>query len=205
MDNEIQRLLDLAANDKNHSSVSFAERVFPGDETAKTAFSALKEKARNVNVWNKVAALNSFKLYNEDGSEQTSPIISENLLMRLSLKGSGKYDWVKIERIVENENLIFITVKPTSNPTDEDADKARTSHFFTAESNNNFCLLKDADKVSFYVIGLNEKQNTSEAKNTLEVIRNVATANIGSYLGIQKAEWETFCSNFLDLYNLDEV
>jgi hypothetical protein len=203
MDNEIQRLLESADADRNHSSVSFAERMFSDLNKAQKAFAALKTIICDVAAWNKVALLNNFKLFNEDGDERESSIVAENIIVRMSLKGSGKYDWVKIIQINERETAFIITVKPTHDPTDKDADKAQTSHFFTSESINNFCLQMEAEKVSFYVIGLNEKQNISEADGTIEIIRNVATANIGSYFGIQKAEWTAFCTNFLDLYKND--
>lgn len=121
------------------------------------------------------------------------------------MKGSGKYDWVRIVQIIDRKNALIITVKPTCDPTDEAIDKTRTSIFFTADASNNFCLQKEANIVSLYVIGLDEKQNVSETGNVLEIVRNVATAHLGSYLGIQKEEWKTFCKNMLSLYKPDDI
>lgn len=117
--------------------------------------------------------------------------------MRILLKGSGKYDWVKIISIDEATDEFIITVKPTFDPTADEPDKTVISHFFTDESTNNFCLSRNGGKISFYVIGLNEKQNTSETKNTLETVRNVAV-NAAAYVGIQEGEWEKFCHSFLE-------
>src|SRR6476469_1566783 len=46
--------------------------------------------------------------------------------------------------------------------TDKEPDKNVTSHFFTSDATNNFCLEKRDAVVSFYVIGLSEKTNTDE-------------------------------------------
>jgi hypothetical protein len=92
-----------------------------------------------------------------------------------------------------------VTIKPSHDPTDKDSDKDATSHFFTSDATNNFCLEKRDAVVSFYVIGLSEKTNTDETENLVERARNVAVANIGSYFGIQKGEWKTFCRKFLRL------
>ena len=39
--------------------------------------------------------------------------------------------------------------------------------------------------------------NTAEAKNALEAARNAAV-NLGSYLGVQRGEWEKFCHHLLE-------
>ena len=98
-----------------------------------------------------------------------------------------------IEKVFDTPQEIVITVRPTYDPTAEDPGPKTTSHFFTAESTNNFSANIKGKTVNAYVIGLNEKQNTAETDSMLEAARNVAAANIGSYLGIQKGEWTTFC------------
>jgi hypothetical protein len=50
--------------------------------------------------------------------------------------------------------------------------------------------------VAFYVIGLNEKANSTETDGALETVRNIAV-NLATYLGMQKSEWEKFCHHFL--------
>jgi hypothetical protein len=47
-----------------------------------------------------------------------------------------------------------------------------------------------------YVIGLNERLNSGHTSGMIETVRNTAVANIGYYLGIQKAEWKKFCESF---------
>ena len=201
MKSRIQKLIDSATADDDQSSISSAKRVFSNYRQAQTAFLELKKKIRFVAEWNKISGITSYALFDENGKENNEEIFAKAKFLRLSLTGSGKYDWVKIVEIYESETEFVITVKPTFDPTDKHSDPTVISHFFTSESSNNFCLLQEATAVSFYVIGLNEKQNTTETENMLETVRNLATANIGHYFGIQKTEWEKFCKNLLDSYS----
>lgn len=205
VENKIQKLLQQAATNENNSSVSNARRVFSSFEQAESAFLFYKTRIFDVDMWNEVAGLTSYELFDENGQESENQVLRVNQFLRLSLKASGKYDWVRIAEINEDENALVISVKPTYDPTDKTSQKAKTSHFFTAESSNNFCLIKDHSAVSFYVIGLDETTNIDETKNPLETVRNIATSNLGSYLRIQKSEWETFCKNFLDYYKSDNA
>jgi hypothetical protein len=56
---------------------------------------------------------------------------------------------------------------------------------------------RNGKTVAFYVIGLNEKQNTKFTDSVIESARNAAIANIGYYSGVQKFVWKQFASNFL--------
>lgn len=182
---------------KHESSVSSAEKTFSDEPEAERFFSILKTKILHIDEWNEHAMLSEFWLFDETGQKRQSGILEVGTFLRISLKGSGKYDWVKIISIDEAVNEFIITVKPTFDPTADEPDKTVISHFFTDEATNNFCLSKDGRKISFYVIGLNEKRNTSETKNALETIRNVAV-NVAAYVGVQQGEWEKFCHSFLE-------
>ena len=201
MSDRIQNLLRQASQEPNTSSVSFAKRSFSDEEQARAVFLEVKEKLLNLENWNKKAGLSSYELFDETGKVKTDKTLQIGAFNRISLKGSGKYDWVKIIDIYEDNDEFVITVKPTYDPTEDNPDKNVVSHFFTDEATNNFCLQNDDKSVALYVIGLNEKQNASETGNMIETVRNVAVANMGSYLGIQKSEWTTFCENFLSSEN----
>lgn len=202
MNEKTKQLLRQANSDEN-SSISFAERFFSSREEADAAFAVYTSKIPDLAAWNSSSLLTSFAAFDESGNEIEDAIIRWEIFLRLSLKGSGKFDWVRVVEIFETENETVVTVKPTFDPTDKNADRAATSHFFSAASSNNFCLLKEDKTISFYVIGLEERQNTNETKNALETLRNVVTANAGYYMGIQKSEWTKFCKDFLDLYRSD--
>ncbi len=198
MNGKIQYLLQEAnSQDSNENSVSFAKRDFTTLEKAQTAFLRLKEKLLNLDNWSENSGLSSYELFDENGNVRPDKTLAADSFIRIALTGSGKYDWVKVIEIYEAEDEFVIIVNPTFDPTGDNPDKTSTSHFFSAEATNNFCLLQNDKSVDFYVIGINEKQNSGETENTLEIVRNVAVANLGSYLGIQKSVWTKFCENFL--------
>lgn len=208
MRNRIQNLLKQAEQQAKsyaagESSVTCSTRAFANDSEAKKFFAKLKQKLLRITEWNAESALTSYELFDASGAvcQRNTAVVGD--FIRLSLRGSGKYDWVKIIAVEEAPDEIVLTVKPTFNPTEKQTDA--TSHFFTSEATNNFCLRRQENTIDFCVIGLEEKTNTAETKNIVETVRNLATANIGSYLGIQKAEWKTFSENFLETEESENV
>ncbi len=190
-------LLNQAEQNKNESSISSADKILANQADAARVFSSLKTKLLNIGQWNQHSLMSSYALFDENGVESGDGELAVGKFIRIALTASGKYDWIRLINIYDAPDEFIITVKPTFDPTAENVDKSAISHFFTDESTNNFCLLKKDKLAAFYVIGLNEKQNTSETENTLETIRNVAV-NFATYLGIQNSEWEKFCHHFLE-------
>lgn len=204
MDDKIADLLKKAELQENsdsaeQSSVTGAKRDFPNSEAAETAFESLKEKLFYIENWNAASGASSYAVFGINGENQFDKAMTIGDFIRISLKGAVKYDWVKIAGIHRALTEIVLTVQPSFDPTAEKIDENVTSHFFNDHAVNNFCLEKTDNSISFYVIGLNETTNTAETKNYLESIRNFMTTNIGTFLGIQKSEWKTFCENFLDI------
>ena len=197
MSGKVENLIKQRQLNENESSLSSAEKTLLDEAEAERVFSALRTKLLNIGEWNDHALISTYKLFSEAGRPLETETLSTGVLIRISLKGSGKYDWVRVIDIYEESEEFVITVKPTFDPTEENPDKSVISHFFTDAATNNFCLSKNYKTVSVYVIGLDEKQNTAETENALQTIRNVAV-NLGSYLGIQTSEWEKFCSGFLE-------
>jgi hypothetical protein len=199
---KIQTLLEQAAiqNDSatpDDSSIVKATRVFSTAAEAEKAFSFLRERLLQIERWNVFSEISSFALFGENGNPQPDKLAAVGDFIKVTLPGSGKDDWVKISRIDELPDEFVLTVQPSHDPTEGES-KQTTSHFFTGDSTNNFCLQRVNARINFYVIGLNEKTNTEETNGILEIVRNLATANIGCLLGIQKTQWETFCKNFLE-------
>jgi hypothetical protein len=185
--------------DAEKSSLAFATRQFTTAGEAEQRFEQFKEKLFHIQKWNRESGVSSFVLYDENGNEQGEKQAAVNDFIKITLPGTGKADWVSIAEIYESPDEIVLTVQPSRNPTEKTSDETTTSHFFTNDSTNNFCLERRLEAVNIYVIGLNEKANTGDASNLLESIRNFATANLGHYLGFQKSEWTTFCENFLEI------
>lgn len=209
MNDKIEKLLNEAqmqaadSSSDSKSSVAAAERDFADDNEAVKHFARLKEKLVRIEHWNAHSALTAFALFDETGGARGGGAAQVGDFIRLTMTGSGKHDWVKILEIDDAPtDRMILSVQPSYDPTAAtDASRKATSHFFTDESTNNFCLQRKDSKIIFHVVGLNEKTNTSDTNNLLETVRNAATANLGHYLGIQEGEWKTFCENFLETKN----
>jgi hypothetical protein len=198
---KIQTLLERAARRNDSampdSSIAKATRSFSTAEEAEKAFAFLRNRLFHVGRWNDYSEISSFALFDSNGKSQPDELAAVGDFIKVTMPGSGKDDWIKITDINESPDEIILTVQPSHDPTDAET-KQSTSHFFKRDSTNNFCLQKAAAKINFYVIGLNERSNTQETSGILESARNLATANLGYFLGIQKTQWETFCNNFLE-------
>lgn len=200
---KIRRLLEkaeaqTAASSDAASSVARAECRFASASEAEKHFAEFKTKLFQINRWNAHSALISFALFGENGEERARETAAAGDFIRMTLIASGKDDWVKIIKIDDAPDEVVLTVQPSRNPTEKNGEQAVTSHFFTDESTNNFCLQRNDEAINFYVVGLNEKSNTRDTKNILETVRNAAVANLGHYSGIQELEWTQFCENFLN-------
>jgi len=197
-----QTLLERAARQSDSptpedSSIVKATRVYPTAAEAEKAFAFLGKRLFHIEHWNDCSEISSFALFDNNGDSEPDKLAAVGDFIKVTLPGSGKDDWIKVTEIDEPPDEVVLTVQPSHDPTDE-ANKQTTSHFFTSDSTNNFCLQRTDARINFYVIGLDEKTNTEETSGILETIRNVATANLGCFLGIQKTQWETFCKNFLE-------
>jgi hypothetical protein len=195
---ETDQLLEATESlPKDEYSVNSASREFGTEDEAKSYFLGLKQRARDLEEWSKSSGLSSYAQFDESGKKLSSEIIEQDRFLRITLAGAGKSDWVRVKRIYEGEDEVVITVKPTFDPTEFPQKTGEISHFFGAVARNNFCFLRNGKAVSVYVIGLNEKPNTDHTAGLIESARNAAVANLGYYLGIQKAEWKRFCESFL--------
>lgn len=197
MSSKFADCLEKAKSNESESSISSAEKTMLNADEAGRIFLRVKGDLLSLENWNENAMLSSYTLFDENGNELKNGEIFVGAFIRIRLKGSGKYDWVKVIDLFEKEDEFVITVKPTFDPTDEEEDKKLVSHFFTDAATNNFCVLRDYKTVKFYVIGLDEKRNTDETENALETVRNLAV-NLSTYLGIQSGEWKRFAQGFLD-------
>jgi hypothetical protein len=177
-------------------SINYAEREFADATTADSFLSDLKRRLVDLSHWNENSGMSSYKLFGSDGRPDNDGGLKPGFFVEITLHGTGKSDWVRVEDIYESPDELVITVKPTYDPTDEPPQTGTISHFFTSDATNNFCALREGTRTMLYVIGLNERLNSGHTSGMIETVRNTAVANIGYYLGIQKAEWKKFCESF---------
>lgn len=187
------------SSDSKKSSFAHATRQFTMASEAEDHFKRFREKLFQIEKWNVESGISHFELFDESGNKIENENAKVNDFIKITLPGSGKDDWVKIIEIHDAPDEVVLTVQPTYNPTEKKQDETVTSHFFTTDSSNNFCLERNKETLNFYVIGLSEMSNTEDTNNIVETARNFLTANFGHFLGIQKGEWTTFCRNFLEL------
>jgi hypothetical protein len=193
---ELIKAAKSAAED--NTSLNGSKRTFDSERDAADFFSRASTSVIDIDIWNKCGSASDYALFDRSGQSVAGPI-ENGVFIRIHLAATGKYDWVRVINVQRDTSEVVITVKPSFDPTRQPADPAVISHFFSEESTNNFCLLLDGKSVSFYVIGIGEKQNTDHSGGLVETVRNAATANLGYYLGIQKAEWKQFCRTFLEI------
>jgi hypothetical protein len=194
---KIEELLKAAnSSTDNDTSVNVVKRTFMKDDDCAAFFEMTKANLRRIEEWNKNSSVTTYDLFDGSGRADSSGLISERKFIRIALYGSGKYDWVRVLKVVDEPGEFLITVKPSFDPTDG-SDRTSISHFFGPEAENNFCVQRIEKTVAFYVIGLNEKQNGKFTDSLIETARNAAVANIGYYSGLQKSVWKDFATNFL--------
>jgi hypothetical protein len=194
----IQELIRAAnSSTEGDTSLNSAKRAFLDQADCDQFFETTRSKLFDINEWNKNSSPTKYALFDSSGTQIDQRPISVGTFIRISLYGSGKYDWVRVVSIEDEPDEAIVTVRPTFDPTQKPQETDSISHFFGPEATNNFCLQRDGKTVAFYVIGLNERQNTKFVDGLIEAARNSAVANIGYYSGLQKSVWKEFCSNFL--------
>ena len=200
MSGKIQNLLEQANySAAEDSSVNQAKRNLRSEAEAKDFFVRKRGELLNIDKWNAHSTPSDYELFVESGAAAGARTIEVGKFIRIKVAASGKPDWVKAVDIYDAPDEFVLTVQPSYDPTADSPDRTETSHFFKSEATNNFCLLRDDESVSLYVVGLNEKANVKEAGGPIEALRNVATANFGYYLGLQKAMWTEFCARFMEI------
>ncbi len=191
----IEMLLKAAnSSTEGGTSVNFAKRIFLQQSECDAFFQSTRSDLLRISEWNKHSSATSYELFDQDGVVTAAPI-SVASFIRIGLYGSGKYDWVRVVSILDDPDEFVLTVKPTWDPTRDPIDSDSISHFFGPEAVNNFCVQRVGKTVAFYVIGLNEHQNTRFTDSLVESVRNAGVANVGYYSGLQKAVWKQFASN----------
>lgn len=194
----IEKLLEAAKSSaETDTSINLAKRQFVEEDGAIDFFKATRGRLFRIDEWKKNSSVTDYDLFDQSGGQINGDPIAVGRFIRIALYGSGKYDWVRVSSITDEPNELVITVKPSFDPTLTPRDPSSISHFFSPEATNNFCLQLNEKVVAFYVIGLNEHQNTSFTDGLIEAARNAAVANVGYYSGLQKDVWKEFCSNVL--------
>lgn len=163
--------------------------------SAKTFFETVKQRLFDVNHWEKIAGMASadFRLCDSDGNEVNREL-QKGDHFKIDIPGPGPdtgdgYDWVKVEAIdaqnQDDEEQISITVRPATNPNNDNKDVA---HFFKDTATSSFVIERKGNKVTASVIGRNEKPN-ADAEKITDKARNTAVA-AAAITGFSKIQWK---------------
>lgn len=167
-------------------------------------FKTAVERLYDVTNWGRLCGISSagFLLTDANGNE-VDRAIQEGDHFRIDIPGPGTitgngYDWVEVERIQEHFNpcaeweSISITVRPSPNPQNEDAD---TAHFFSADATSTFLVQREKKRVTAEVHGRNEHANT-DMSNILDSTRN-AVIGTAALTGFSETQWKQLVKGIL--------
>ena len=165
---------------------------------AQSFFKEVKKRLLHVNGWQKLAgaATASFQLTDEKGNSVNRDV-QKGDHFKIDIPGPGPatgdgYDWVQVEAVEEKEDKVEITVRPATNPTNEQQDIA---HFFSDEATSSFVVKLEGNSVIAGVYGRNEKPNL-QAEKGRDKARNAAVAS-GAVGGFSKLQWKSLVNGLV--------
>lgn len=180
----------------------FESTEFDGAEIARDFYQEAKRRLLDINRWSETATLPSatFQLSDRSGKE-IERLAQEGDLVRIDIPGpglpsSGGYDWVRVERIDEQNDehtqRIVLTLRPTSDPMNPDPD---TAHFFKDLATSTFLLEQKHNVVSIQYAGRNELVNTENTKIS-DNLRNFLVG-IGAKMGASFPQWKALAAGIV--------
>lgn len=184
------------------SSDTEAVQKFETMEAARKCYEVAKQRLLHVNNWQKWAgaATANFQLTDANGNH-VNRSVEEGDYFKIDIPGLGPltgegYDWVRVEKIVENRSedseRVVIQVRPASNPNNERKDVA---HFFSDSASSSFIVKRDGKTVTAHVHGRNEKPNTN-TETLVDKVRNAAVAT-GAVAAFSKLQWKNLVNGLI--------
>ena len=177
-------------------AVDFQQTVdFPSSAAAEQYFNLVRSKLMHVNDWNKIASGPSAEFCIVDGAgNQQDRTVEKGDHIRIDIPGpglpsSGGYDWVRVEKILEENapdyRKIALTLRPCPDPTNNKED---TAHFFKALATSSFLIEQSNTSVLVKYAGRNELVNT-ENESTWDNIRNFVIG-VAAKIGASEPQWK---------------
>lgn len=178
----------------------------PSLEEATTFFKHIKRKLIDVNHWNEITKAPSatFTIVDASGHTIERPVKKHDYI-RIDIPGPGLpsakgYDWVHVEDITETANAegadILLTLRPCSDPTQEDMD---TAHFFKRLATSSILVEQKGRHISLHYAGRNEIINTDNA-SMLDNLRNFMVG-LGAKMGASFPQWKALIEGLGDADN----
>ena len=173
------------------------EQNFDTTENAEKSFAEIKQRLSNPNFWKDLCneASATFYLCDCKGNDKsTMPEVGDTIKIDFGIPNldGDKFDWVHIEKIIDNENEFSFQVKPCSSPQD---DAACVSHIYGEEATNTFQLIKNGTNIKILISGRNEKPNV-ESDSLLGTARNALLAVGGISFG-SEMQWRNLLNGLI--------
>jgi len=180
-----------------------SEKALDSLEQSKDFYQLVKNRLLHAHEWHHIAEIPAatFVLTDQDGNKLMRKM-QENDLLRIDIPGPGNssgdgYDWVRVDNITEEENLneelCSITLRPTSNPENDDKEVA---HFFKNMATSTLLVKRLDLKVIVEYHGRNELINSDSSKLT-DKIRNMIVG-LAAKLGLSFSQWKSLIEGLVD-------
>lgn len=159
------------------------------------------ERLLYVNEWNTLESMEGqqYALFDINGDAKTGKAeegdyIRINNTQALNLQKEKRYDWVRIEKMVQFEhkerNTTAMRVRPAADPTLKVPFKNRpTAHYYTSSATTTFIVERTETMVMVGIHPRNQVLNTAQATGFYNQLRNVVVGLMG-LLGITKNQWK---------------
>ena len=187
---EVKAVQGEESKDKRYQN----EQDYPDTVSAHEAFETAKQKLFNVNLWSKLAGINStFELYDERGRKTTAEVPKIGYYVKIILPASNVENWVNVSDIRVENNLAEFTVNPSEKPNPPAEEEAVTKHFFTSDASSTFRVELQGTKLIASEIGKNEYINNQGEESGNRAILNTLVAE-GGWAGFQALQWDKLTS-----------
>ncbi len=182
-----------------------AETSFDNDQESKEFFKIVRKRLLRSFEWYDIAKIPAATFVLTDGiGREILREMRENDLIRIDIPGPGNssgsgFDWVKVEEITEekntlqNEELCSITLRPTSNP-EEDNDEI--AHFFKSMATSTLLVKRQNRLVKAEYHGRNELINEDASKLT-DRLRNIIVG-LAAKFGLSFSQWKSLIEGLVD-------
>lgn len=180
----------------------FETREFNDTKEAENFYKIARRRLLDINGWNEIATLPSATFQLSDGSAaKIKRMAQAHDLVQIDIPGPGLpssngYDWVRVERIDEEQDehsqRVVLTLRPTSDPTRPNSDIA---HFFKDIATSTFIVEQKHNVVSAQYAGRNELVNTENTKIT-DNIRNFLVG-LSTKMGASFPQWKALVAGIV--------
>jgi len=182
---------------------TIAKAEFSTRSAAIEFYQTAKHRLINVSSWAEICELplSTFTLTNDSG-EPLKRTASEGDYLKIDIPGPGThtgdgFDWVKIEKITEENTSEGMTTtlqaRPAANPTNKDQNIA---HFFTSQATSSFQVKQIGNTVFAEEHGRNEVPNT-DTSNVGDNIRNTLVG-WSAKIGLSYPQWKSLVKGIIN-------